>query len=218
VQTDDLIRQLASEANPVRPLRPLPLRLLGWVVVAAVSLGVVSMVMGVRREFGDAVDQADFAVETALLIITALSAAVGALIISVPGGERSSLLRWTPVIAGIASVLWAAGELGLASATGEPTGRLTFGWHCLYKTAAVAAVPAVALFALVRQAAPTRAAWTGLLAILATAAVGVLGSNIICPYDRPLHMLVWHVAPLMLFAGAGAALGTWLLRWDSRRP
>jgi hypothetical protein len=26
-------------------------------------------------------------------------------------------------------------------------------------------------------------------------------------------MLLWHAAPLMLFAGLGAALGTWLLRW-----
>jgi hypothetical protein len=218
VRTDDLIRQLANEARPVRPLRPTPLRLVGWAVIAAASLGVVSMLMGVRREFGSVADQADFAVEAALLIITALSAAVGALVVSVPGAERSALVRWTPIVAGVASVLWAAGELALASATGEPTGRLTFGWHCVYKTAAVAAVPAIALVVLVRRAAPTRAAWAGLLAILATAAVGVLGANIICPYDRPLHMLVWHVAPLMLFAGAGAALGTWLLRWEGRRP
>ena len=45
-------------------------------------------------------------------------------------------------------------------------------------------------------------------------AVGVLGANIICPNDRPLHMLLWHAAPLMVFAGLGAALGTWLLRWQ----
>jgi hypothetical protein len=62
-----------------------------------------------------------------------------------------------------------------------------------------------------------RAAWAGLLAVLATAAVGVLGANTICPNDRPLHMLLWHVAPLMLFAAIGAGLGAWLLRWDVKR-
>jgi hypothetical protein len=109
------------------------------------------------------------------------------------------------------------GELMFAAATGSPTGQLTFAWHCVYKTASIAAAPGVALFIMVRKAAPLRAGWAGLLAVLATAAVGVLGANTICPNDRPLHMLLWHVAPLMLFAAIGAGLGTWLLRWDNRR-
>jgi len=214
VQTEELIRTLAAGAEPVQPLRPVGVRVAGWAVLAAVSLGVVMLLMGARRDFGDALDQADFAFEALLLIVTALSAAVGALVVSVPGAERTSLVRWAPVIAGVACVVWAAGELVIASATGAPTGRLTFAWHCVYKTTSVAAVPGVALFMMVRKAAPLRPAWAGLLAVLATAAVGVLGANTICPNDRPLHMLLWHVAPLMLFAAIGAGLGTWLLRWD----
>ena len=107
------------------------------------------------------------------------------------------------------------GELIFASVTGAPTGRLTFAWRCVYKTASVALVPGVALFVLVRRAAPLHAAWAGLLAILATAAVGVLGANVICPIDRPLHLFLWHVAPLVVaFAALGAGLGTWLIRWN----
>ncbi len=97
-------------------------------------------------------------------------------------------------------------------------GRISFAWHCVYKTTSVATVPGVVLFLMVRRAAPMRAAWAGLLAILATAAVGVLGANIICPNDRPWHMLLWHVVPLMLFAALGAALGAWLLRWPRASP
>lgn len=37
------------------------------------------------------------------------------------------------------------------------------------------------------------------------------------PNDRPLRMLLWHVAPLMLFAAIGAALGTWLLKRPQTR-
>ncbi len=214
MRTDDLIRQLTTDADPVRPLPSIPLRVLGWTVLAAVSLGAVVMIVGARRDLADAVRHADFAFEAALLIVTAMSAAVGALVISVPGAERSAMVRWIPVIVGVACILWAVGELVTASATGAPTGRLTFAWRCIYKTASVAAVPGLALFLMVRQAAPLRAGWAGLLAVLATAAVGVLGANVICPVDRPVHMLLWHVAPLMLFAGIGAALGSWLLRWD----
>jgi hypothetical protein len=49
--------------------------------------------------------------------------------------------------------------------------------------------------------------------LLATSAVGVLGTNIICPNDRPLHVLLWHVLPMTVIAAAGGALGGWLLRW-----
>lgn len=217
MRTDELIQDLASAVEPVRRLRPVAVRALGWCVLSLGSLAAVAFIMGVRRDLGDAVDSADFFFEAALLIVTALSAAAGALTISVPGAERRALVRWAPVMAGVACVLWAAGELAMASVTGAPTGRVTFAWHCVYKTASVAAVPGIALFVMVRQAAPLRAGWAGLLALLATAAVGVLGANVICPVDRPVHMLLWHVAPLMLFAALGAALGTWLLRWKPLR-
>lgn len=213
MSTEDLIQQLTGDLQPVRRLRPLVVRVAGWFVVALASLGLVMLLMGVRRELGDAADRADFAIEAALLIVTALSAAVGALIVSIPGAERTAFVRLLPVVVGTATIVWALGEWMFAAATGAPTGRLTFAWHCVYKTASVAAIPSVLLFLMVRRAAPLHAARAGFLVLLATAAVGVLGANIICPNDRPLHMLLWHAAPLMLFAGLGAALGTWLLRW-----
>ena len=218
MSTEDLIQQLTSDLQPVRRLRPLAVRVAGWFVIALASLGLVMILMGVRRELGDAADRADFAIEAALLIVTALSAAVGALMVSIPGADLGKLARSLPIVVGTTTIVWALGELLVASATGAPTGRLTFAWHCVYKTASVAAIPSVALFMMVKRAAPLHAARAGFLAILATAAVGVLGANIICPNDRPLHMLLWHAAPLMLFAGLGAGLGTWLLRWRPDHP
>jgi len=213
VRTDDLIQQLASDAAPVRPLRPLALRVAAWAVVAVTSLIAVMLLMGLRRELGDGIDQADFALQALLLIVTAISAATGALVISVPGAARSPLVRWLPVVVGAVCVGWAVGGVVYATATGAPVGRLTFAWHCVYKTTSVAAVPGALLFVMLRRAAPMQPLWAGLLALLGTAAVGVLGANIICPNDRPLHLLLWHMAPLIAFAAGGAALGAWLLRW-----
>lgn len=216
MQTDDLIRRLTADARPVTPLRPLAVRLAAWAVLAAASLVAVLIVMGVRRELGDVADRVGFAVEVTLLLLMALSGAAGALIVSIPGRERTALVRWVPVIAAVAYVMWTAGDLLRAAATGDSAGRMGFSWYCMLTTASIAAVPALALFIMVRRAAPLHAAWAGLLAVLATSAVGVLGSNVICPNDRPLHLIVWHVGPLMLFAAIGAALGTWLLRWTRR--
>jgi hypothetical protein len=214
VRTEDLIRRLTSDLQPVRPLRPVVARALGWTVLAAASLVVVAILMGVRRDLGEVAARTDFAFEAALLIVTALSAAIGALAVGVPGARRVALACWLPVTAGVAVVLWAAGELAAASAAGEPAGRVTFAWQCIFKTASVGAIPGFVLFSMVRRAAPLYAARAGMLALLATSAVGVLGANVICPTDRPLHMLLWHVAPLVVFAVLGAGLGTWLLRWD----
>ena len=212
MRTDDLVRQLVAEASPVRRPPPVSRRVIAWLVLALGSLGIVMMLMGVRRELGDAADRTDFTIEAALLLLTAISAAMGALLVSMPGAAPPRA-RWIPVALGVACVLFAAGELAYAAVTGVPTGRLTFAWHCVYKTTSVALVPGIVLFAMVRRGAPLQTAWAGLLAVLATAAMGVLGANIICPTDRPLHMLLWHVLPMAVFAGGGAALGRWLLRW-----
>jgi hypothetical protein len=213
VRTEDLIQQLAADATPVRRLPPVVVRAVGWLVFAALSLAVVMLLMGVRRELDGTADRIDFTIEAALLLVTAVSAAIGALLVSIPGADPSGRMRWIPIVLGVACVALAAGELVYAAVTGAPTGQLTFAWHCVYKTTSVAIVPGALLFVMMRRAAPLHAAWAGTLALLATAAIGVLGANIICPNDRPLHMLLWHVLPLMLFAGAGAALGRWLLRW-----
>lgn len=213
MRTEDLIQQLAAEAAPVRPLRPVAVRAAGWLACAALSLAVVMLLMGVRRELGDTADRVAFSIEAALLLLTAISAVFGALLVSIPGAGMPKRVRWIPVTLGIACVVVAAGELVYAAMTGAPAGQLTFAWHCVYKTTSVAIVPGILLFVMVRRAAPLHGGWAGTLAVLATAAIGVLGANIICPNDRPLHMLLWHVLPLMLFAGMGAALGRWLLRW-----
>ncbi|MGE3274048.1 MAG: NrsF family protein [Vicinamibacterales bacterium] len=213
MRTEDLIRELAAEAEPVARLRPLGIRVLGWIGLALVCALVVVEMVGARADLADVAWTGHFATETLLLAITALSAAAGALVLSIPGAERSALVRWLPVVTGAGLVAWIAGELGMAAASGHPTGFFGPAWACVLKTASIGIVPGIVLFGMVGRAAPLRAAWAGLLAILATSAVGVMGTNILCPNDRPLHLLLWHVAPMVLFSAAGAALGTWLLDW-----
>lgn len=213
MRTDELIEQLTADLSPVRPPGPVWRRAAGWLVVAVASLVVVMLWMGVRRDLGDAAERIGFALEATLLLLTAVSASVGALLVSTPGAGISPRVRWVPVALGLLSIFLAAGELAYAAVSGGPTGTITFAWHCVYKTTTVALLPGIVLFVMVRGGAPLQTVWAGLLALLATAAIGVLGANIICPNDRPMHMLLWHLLPLMLFAGTGAALGRWLLRW-----
>lgn len=217
METDELIRSLAADGKPVRRVRRPLVRAAGWGVLALTSLAIALLLMGARRELGGGADRALFGVEAFLLLVTAVSAVVGALLVSVPGAARSPLARWLPVGAAAASVAWVAGEVLYAVASGMPIGRFGVSWHCVLQTTAVATGPGAVLFVMLRRAAPLNPGWAGLLATLATTAVGVLGANILCPTTRPLHILLWHVSPLVLFAGVGAALGAWLLRPDFAR-
>lgn len=218
MQTDDLIRELAADGRPVRRLRPWLHRAGVWVSVSALSAALVILYTGARRDIGDVMWSPAFLLEAVLLLVTGASAAAGALIVSVPGAERSKVVRWLPVVAGAAALLWIAGELGMVVATGEQTGRVGPAWWCVQRTLLVGLLPGLVLFAMVSRAAPLRAAWAGLLALLATSAIGVFGTNIMCAVDRPMHLLLWHVGPMVLLAAAGAGIGATLLDWTRRVP
>jgi hypothetical protein len=212
VRTDDLIRELAADGRPVRRLAPWLRRVAVWALVAAAcAIGVIGS-LGARRDLAQVIWRGPFIFEAMLLIVTALSAAAGALIVSVPGAERSKLVRWLPVAAGAGALFWVAGELAVVVAAGE-TNRFLPAWWCIQRTLLVGLVPGVLLFAMVGRGAPLRAAWAGLLALLSTSALGVLGTNIMCSVDRPLHVLLWHVGPMALLAAAGAFIGASLFDW-----
>lgn len=216
MQTDELIRDLAATAAPVRRLPRWTRRAAVWLGVALLSAATVVAAIGARRDLLDALATPAFAMGELMLLAVAVTAACAALILSVPGEERSSLVRWLPVTAALIVLLWGAGELVWAAAAGGTTGRVGFAWHCIARTVAVGLVPGIVLLTMVKSAAPLRAAWAGLLALLATSAIGVFGTNMICPNDRPMHLLLWHVLPMTLIAAAGIALGRWLFTWMRR--
>lgn len=213
MQTDDLIRELAADARPVRRLAPWLRRTLLWLVVSALTAVAVVVSTGTRRDFGDVIWTGPYAFEALLLIVTALSAAAGAFILSVPGAERSKLVRWLPIVAGAGAMLWVAGELAVVLAAGEQTGRIGPAWWCVQRTLVIGVLPGFLLFAMIGRAAPLRAAWAGLLVLLSTSAIGVLGTNIMCGVDRPVHLLLWHVGPMVGLTVVGAAIGASFLDW-----
>lgn len=216
MQTDELIRDLAAGATPVRRLPRWTSRVGVWLLVALASAAVVVAAFGARRDLFQVLVNPEFAVGELMLLALAILAASAALILSVPGQERSSLVRWLPMTAAFIVLFWGIGELAVTAATGGVTGRVGFAWPCIVRTLAVGLVPGVVLLMMVRSAAPLRGAWAGLLALLATAAVGVFGTRMICPNDRPMHLLLWHVLPMTLIAAAGTTLGRWLVQWARR--
>jgi hypothetical protein len=214
VRTDELIVQLARDARPVRPLPGPSVRLARWTaaILPLTAMGV--LVVGPRKDVLTATLEPAFLGMALGTLCTALLAASSALVLSVPGAERSPVQRVAPLLAGGLCSL--ALMVGLTS-SGETLPRLfalPFHRACFIEIVAFSVVPGWVLFAMVRRAAPLRRAWAGALAMLGAVAIGAVATQFICPLDDPAHHLVGHVVPVAALSVFGAIAGhrhfTWL--------
>lgn len=213
MRTDELIVQLAGAAGPIRPLARPSLRLARWAAAMVPLIGFATIGLGPRTDVSIAMTQPTFIGLAVATIATALISASSVLVLSVPGAERSIWQRLLPLVA---VSTWGLALVGLMAANGEMMGRLAawpFHWLCLIEIAGLSAVPAWALFAMVRRAAPLRRRWCGALAMLAAAGIGAAATQFLCPVDDPAHHLVGHMLPVTVLSMLGTIAGTRYFNW-----
>lgn len=213
MRTDDLIVQLARSAGPVVPLPPPMQRLWWWTAGAAAATIMGVVLIGVRADSGTMVGQAVFLAMIGVTVTTALLSAAAALVLSVPGAERTPAQRWAPLVAGSA---WAALLLVSVLSGGSAFDRIVaFPVHagCVAQITALALVPGWVIFAMLRRAAPLRHRWSGGLAALAALALAAAGTQFICPVNDPAHLLVGHLAPVAALALGGPLIGARAFAW-----
>jgi hypothetical protein len=215
VNTDELIRRLAEDAEPVRPLLSPARRAALWTVAAAICIMLGVMHYGVRHDAAAAWRSAGVIVRIALLAATMWLAVVTAFRLAVPGHDLRPWSRWWPLGA-LAALVALVGTEAVAAAVFDDVGSPMRDWTCMRKVAFVGAAPAVLAIVLVQRAAPLEARWVALLGVLAAGAAGALASEIACPIHAPLHIFLWHVLPVAASAALGAVLGG--LFWRPRRP
>lgn len=213
MRTEDLIIQLAADARPVRALAPPSARLAWWAALAIVvsALGVVAI--HARSDLATALQRPDYLTRAATTIATALLSAAIAFVLSVPGRERSRYQRALPFLAGgswvlCLGVLLAQGGDSIARLTALPINPL-----CIYQIVALSAVPGIALFVMLRRAAPLQPGWNAWFGSLATLAAGAAATQLICPVDDASHQLVGHVAPVVVLTAIVAVAARTALDW-----
>jgi hypothetical protein len=215
VKTDELIRRLAAEAEPVRPLLTPVRRAALWTVAAAICIMLGVMHFGVRHDAAAAWHSAGVIVRIAFLAATMWLAVVTAFRLSVPGHDLRPWSRWWP-LAALAALMALVGAEVVAAAIFGDMGSPMRDWTCVRKVAFVGAAPAVLAIVLIQRAAPLEARWVVLLGVLAAGGAGALTSEIACPIHAPLHIFLWHVLPVAASAALGAVLGG--IFWRQRRP
>lgn len=216
MDTENLIRHLATNVTPVRRLASPWIQAMQWFAIAVVSVAVVVLLVSPREDLATKLSEAGFLIEQGAALATAVTAAVAAFCMVTPGHSRR--LALLPVIP---LTFW-LGSLGLGCLRdwlnfGADALRLRPDWVCLPAIAMVGAIPAFAMVVMLRRGAPLQPRITIALGALAAAALGDFGLRLFHVRDASLMILVWQlgsVALLSLFAGWSGAR---ILRWRHLR-
>lgn len=216
MRTDELIVELARSAGPVRPLPSPSIRLARWTAITTPLIALAVVVIGPRADVVTAMSQPAFLAIALATIGTALLSAASALVLAIPGAERSPWQRVAPLIAGSAWVLALVYLLTVEAAAIARVLRWPFHWACLIEIVGLGLMPGWALFAMLRRAAPLQRAWSGALATLAAVAISAAATQFICPVDDPAHQFVGHLLPVVVLSMLGAIAGQRFLHWTSR--
>lgn len=208
---DHLIDELADDGRAVRPLSTVRGRGL-LALVAAGTLALVALGFGFRADVLAMRPAPMLAMAAGLMAILAAAAGLGALRMARPQvGAAPSPAPWllaALLLLPLAALLELAGRPVLA-----PGLSVEAGLRCLLLGFAAGAAAAACLTAWLRRGAPVapeRAAW---LVGLFAGAVGALAVSLECPMDALLHLGVWHVAAVPVWAVAARVALPPLLRW-----
>ena len=178
---------------------------MGWFVVALAIAAAGVACFGARRDVMIRLTQADYFWTAALALTASALAAFATLVLSVPGAERTTLVRrMTLAVLAIWAVtmMWAV----LAAGRGLPIMTDRHWPACFARVVLVSFVPVMVLFGMARRAAPLRLGWTGALAALAAASMAALAVQIVCPIDDAGHAFLGHFAPVVTITALGAVV------------
>jgi hypothetical protein len=212
MNTDRLIDTLVAEGAK----RPLPhpfkqtLLLLGGTMVWLVTLSVFH---GFRFDIWDKFSDHLYVLELGFLFLMTMSSCLAALCLSRPDGQQMPWIRFVPF--GFL-VLWTgvaftgASDISWTSIFHTVTlCQFSCAWHILI----FSVPPSIAMFLTIRKGAPIQCCWAGSMATLSVTALGYLWLRLVELNDNPLHLIVWHVLPIMVICLVGMMAGKYILRW-----
>ena len=204
--TLDLIELLATQAMPVRRLRPPLRRALCWLALATAFAALLSFYHGLRPDLSSRLQEPSFVVQLGASLLTAASAAIAAVQISLPDRSRAWLLL---PFASLALWISASGYGCLANwislASGGP--MLQESLRCLGTIALISVPLSLSLIIMLHHAgrlSPTATASVGALAVAAVAA-SVL--SLLHEIDATLVVLILNFGTVAVFIAAGGMTG-----------
>jgi hypothetical protein len=200
----DLIDALVADLEPVRPAMPWRQAMFAWCVISWVVVGAAILASGPVREglLGELIGSPRFALELVLGFAAGLAAIWTGLEFGVPGARSGPRLLAPPLM------LLSGWTLVIVYGLMHPSDAATMDGkrvHCFIETLLVSLPPfSVALYLLRGRILFARAG-AGLLVGAAAAAIPALWMQVACRIE-PLHVLTFHLSPVLIIGLLGAIL------------
>jgi len=213
MRTDDLVRLLATGAEPVEP------HATGRRFTLAVGSGMIASallmlnLLGLRSDLDEAVCLPMFWVRLGYVACLVWASLLAALRLSRPGRR----LDWVPAaLVAPVVMIWAIAGVALAEANPGMRTDLIFGttWKSCPLLIAMLSLPVlVAAFWAMRGLAPTRLSLAGTVAGLLSGSVGALVYCLHCSELEAPFLGTWYLLGMLIPALGGSLVGPRLLRW-----
>jgi hypothetical protein len=211
-KTPDLIDTLVDCATPIRRLRPPLVRAALWLLFAALVLGLLAVVHGVRPDLAERLQQPVFIIGMLGALGTGVLAAIASFKVSLPDGSRWWLLLPVPTLA-----LWVStisyGCLTDWVSMGPNGIRMGEAVRC-FATLLLTSVPlSIAMLVMLRYAALLRPTAVCAAAGVAVAAITSFALSLFHNLDATIMILVWNLGTAFLIAGLASLFGRPMLAW-----
>jgi hypothetical protein len=212
-KSDQTIAKLvAGNDRTIAASRPFGL-FLKWLLVTLFSTAVIISFMQPREDISRQLASPLYLAEIGSLFLIILTTSMSAIWLCYPDlrqKPKTALLPLLPaaVFAGLSLYRLLHPEL-----TAIPPPEKVHGLDCMGCITALAFVPGLWMFHLLRRHATTYPRGAGAVSFLAAASIGILVLKLVEPNDSVLHLLAWHLLPMILLTFLGAWLGKKYLSW-----
>lgn len=210
--SDALLRRLATDLEPVRPLASPARRGLSWAVASVLVLVAVGVVTGIRDDLSARLAETGFVVSMLAALGTGVTAALAALVISLPDRPRTAaFLPVVPAIVWASSVGYGCLTNWIALEEGSVT--LAASMTCLGIVAGTSVPLALVSAYMLRHAARLQPRLVCLLAAIAVTGVASFALNLFHQLEASALVLIWNIGMAAMLSVLATLYGRRLLSW-----
>jgi hypothetical protein len=208
-----LVDHIAGQLRPRRSLWPVRRRLALWLLLEIAVL--LQTITETRGNWAARFASAPYTFEILFFAVAGLILAAMALRAAIPGREARP---WQTVLAIVLAISGIALLFVTPMRTDMPLSQfISVGVVCVFFTCSKAALPLIALWWAVRRGAPGNGRAAGAMVGAAAMLFSFAIMRIDCPLDEPLHLITWHLGPVIAVTVLSAVAGALWLRFPLRR-
>ncbi len=209
---DDIISSLSQEGAKVQSTAS-PMRLMGvWIAFLYLYVFAIftSHIFHLRPDILSMLVQPLFTAELVALSLLIMSSIAALVLFSFPDQYQKPHIIYVPLAGFISFVAVLAAEWAVSPV---PDAFSFQGFECLSCIVGLLVIPAAFMIYKVRRMATTCPNRAGLTAALCAFAIGAFILRLVEATNSIQHLVMWHYAPMMIFALLGLWLGPKLLKW-----